>query len=457
MKTSCATLWRNRLLLCTALLCVTVFSARSEMILVPLPGLDQAKQKASALDCYINLREIWDAAKAWSVDHGNQFPTNFQVFTNEMESPSILFCPADTSRVIPTNWTDVDFTKVDYTWIPQTNWNDPSNICCTCRIHTHALHVDSAVDPNIGRERDGWPVIIAAPVDVWATPGSDIQFAVRVAPNALLPLNYQWRREHLTLTTNITFVTNYDGSGTGYWKTNPVPHFAVTNLAGETNDTLQIHNVKTKDTDFYSVTVSNSMGTTFSRTQLRVDSMYAGSSTDEHWFEISCINNLKQIALLANLCATDHNDEWPQSLMEMTNRFGSPSFGWPLVLYCPSDEGRTAPSDWPGVDFENTSYEILPTDAQDGYAVYCRCKIHGFYAQQNGITISHPTFTEIRPLTNNVVELNFQVFAGKTNWLETSDDLLTWTNLATFSSTNGILSVHATNNFSKHFYRIRAK
>jgi hypothetical protein len=236
-----------------------------------------------------------------------------------------------------------------------------------------------------------------------------------------------------------------------------VPNFAITNLTGETNDTLELHNVQTSDADYYSVAVSNSMGTTVAQANLKVDAETVTLATNEHFSEIVCVNNLKQIALLALLWSSDHNDQMPQSLDEMTNSSGSPIFGWPIVLYCRSDINRTAPEDWPDVNLADTSYEIFPTQAEDGYAMFCRCKIHGFYAQQNGITISHPSFAGFRASTNNTMDLDIQIFAGNTNVLETSTDLVTWTNLTTFSSTNGILTVHETNNVSQRFYRLRAQ
>jgi hypothetical protein len=243
MKNTSIQLRRYLICICGILLCLGESSAESEIIYLPLPGLDQAKQKVPAIDCWRNLHEIFSAAKRWSWKHGDQFPSDFQVFTNEMESPEILFCPADQSRVIPTNWAHVDWTKIDYTWIAQTDWYGSTNICCTCRIHTQVLKVDGTVEA--GRERPGWPGIIAGPSGLWASPGSDVPFRVRVTPNALLPLSYQWRREHLSIVTNVTFLTNQTDPVEGCWVTNLVPNFAITNLTGETNDILELHNVQT--------------------------------------------------------------------------------------------------------------------------------------------------------------------------------------------------------------------
>jgi hypothetical protein len=196
------------------------------------------------------------------------------------------------------------------------------------------------------------------------------------------------------------------------------------------------------------------MGTTVSSpVRLGVDPVIA-TTTNEYWSRALCLNNLKQIALLANTWSLDHDDSKPQSLSEMTNRFGLPLFGWPLVLFCRSDATRTAPPDWPGFDFNDTSYEIVPGDQQDPYAVFCKCKAHGYYAQMDGGTVSAPRFTSINR-TNNSTELGLMLFAGRTNVLEVSANFLTWTNLAVFSNTNGPVSFYETGYSPHRFFRIR--
>src|SRR5262249_46019623 len=147
-----------------------------------------------------------------------------------------------------------------YQWIVQSNWTDPDAICCRCRIHENEMPEDSFAEFN-GRFRSGWPVITAGPVYPTVTPGSDIKFEVKIATNTLLPVSYQWRREQLYFVTNVTFVLDPDNPNGGYWVTNRQGRFAVTNLTGETNAIYQIKNAQTNHSDYYSVAISNSMGT----------------------------------------------------------------------------------------------------------------------------------------------------------------------------------------------------
>src|SRR6266516_7596874 len=72
---------------------------RGEIIFWPLPGLDVLKQQAGSIGCLNNLHQIGSAARIWSFDHGGQFPGQFQVFTNELDSPARFYCPADVGRL----------------------------------------------------------------------------------------------------------------------------------------------------------------------------------------------------------------------------------------------------------------------------------------------------------------------------------------------------------------------
>ena len=92
---------------------------------------------------------------------GGPFPHGILSFTNELDSPAVLFCPADIGHQISTNWADFDFSEIDYEWIPQPNWDDPTAVCCRCRIHHNVAQVDGSVR-QLGGYRSGWPAIVAS-------------------------------------------------------------------------------------------------------------------------------------------------------------------------------------------------------------------------------------------------------------------------------------------------------
>jgi hypothetical protein len=264
-------------------------------------------------------------------------------------------------------------------------------------------------------------------------------------------VSYQWRREQLCYKTNVTFDTD-----SGSWATNIVETFTVTILDGQTNAEYRVQNAQAGDSDYYSVLVSNRLGASASsQARLFVDPSVQSTITNEYWLALNCINHLKQIQLFGMLWSSAHGGHMPASLAVMTNGYGSPIFGWPLVLFCPSDRTRAVPADWSLVNFADTSYEVLPGDEQVPEAVFCRCKVHGFSALMGGTLDTRPRFSGLRALASNALELSFVLCPGRTNIVEFSLDLATWTPLVAYSGTNGETRLLETNNLPRRFYRIR--
>jgi hypothetical protein len=436
---------------------VEVTSLPAEIVYWPLTALDLAKQRGTSIRCVSNLKQIGFAARVWSSEHNGQCPASIQVFTNELESPTVLFCPANVAHQPVTNWNSLDWSQIDYEWVPLANWDNPGDICCRCRVHDNVAQVDGSVRQS-GGYHIGWPAIVGPPLGQYATPGSEVRFEVRIAPNAQAPISYQWRREHLYYVTNVTFVEDLEHPDGGYWTTNRRAQFTVTLLNGETNSSYVIANAQTNHSDYYSVVASNAMGAgASSQSRLIVDASVADMATNTYWSARNCVVNLSQIALFGRMLASDHDDHMPQSFTEMTNSFGLPIFGWPIVLFCRSDTNRTAPADWSGVDFANTSYELVPGDDQDPYAPFCRCKVHGFYAQMDGNVVFKPRFNRIQLLSNNTRELNFTILGVQNNVLEGSTNLVNWVTLSTYTATNGTFSFNDASGLPGRFYRIRTE
>jgi hypothetical protein len=322
---------------------VDAVSLHAETIYWPLTALDVAKQRGVSLNCLNNLKQIVLAARIWSSENGDYFPSGIQVFTNHLQSPALLFCPANVAHQASTNWEGLVWSQIDYEWIPESNWGNPENIVCRCRIHDNVARASGSVDwPQFGY-RSGWPAFVAGPLGQHVTPGSEVRFEVRIAPDALLPVSYQWRREQLYYVTNVTFISDPDNPEEGYWRTNRQGRFTITVLGGETNSTYVIPDAQTNHADYYSVVVSNALGAAASSdVHLVVDPSVSSEATSSYWRAVNCVNNLKQIVLFGRMWASDHEEVLPQSLSAMTNSYGLPSFGWPIVLYCRFDTARTA-------------------------------------------------------------------------------------------------------------------
>ena len=377
------TAWKGLWLKMTLLLLVA--SAQAEVVPWPLTGLAVAGDGASRVDCANNLHQIGYAAKRFANDTGH-FPSAFRELTNYLESPKPLLCPANAAHSPPASWADLDWDAVDYELVPGANPADPVTRLCQCKIHNNSVNADGFVATQDDYHA-GWPAVIAHPLDEEATPGSTVRFEMKITANALQPLSYQWRREHLYYLTNVAFVTDTNAPDGGFYQTNRNAKFTVTLLPGETNTVYSIANAQTNQADYYSVAISNSLGVAISQhARLIVDSRVAVFAANDYWFAIRCQNNLRQIRLLARIMETFYPDQAITNFSQMLNYDGSPMFEWPVLLYCPADKARTAPADWNNFDFSNTSYEILPHPSieEDPVAPFCQCKVHHYYAAMDG-------------------------------------------------------------------------
>ena len=97
--------------------------------------------------CFNNVRQIGISLAVWAGDHDDKFPVqlstnaggtkelvgvqdafvHFQVLSNELATPRILFCPADSERDQATNFTsDFSNSKLSYLLNVDAVQNDPS-------------------------------------------------------------------------------------------------------------------------------------------------------------------------------------------------------------------------------------------------------------------------------------------------------------------------------------------
>lgn len=112
----------------TEVLVVTVVLAVLVVVLLPAFIADRPSH-APRINCVSNLKEIGLAFMMWAGDHNDKYPieisvadggtmelaatgnvlATFQIMSNELSTPKVLFCPADTVHTI-TNTFGVNFT-----------------------------------------------------------------------------------------------------------------------------------------------------------------------------------------------------------------------------------------------------------------------------------------------------------------------------------------------------------
>jgi hypothetical protein len=399
-----------------------------------------APQRAEAINCVNSLKLIGLAARLWQDDHGS-FPPGFTVLTEELVEPRLLFCPAHYRREpAPTNWNGFAWASIDYEWIAPTNSADETEVFCRCKVHGNLGREDGSADlvPGFAPE---WPRIIGSPVSQIASTGSVIEFSFVLT--SAVPIRVQWNREDPFWRTNAVFVITNEETSEGIWRTNYIG--TNTPIVGATNATFVMTNLLTNHSGYFSVTISNALGAAKSssaRLSVLTNSVFP---LTQSLAESLCLNRLKGINLAARMWANDRNDEFPLSFASITNEIGYPLFGSPTLLYCPMDSSRIAPPSWTGVDFSNTSYEMLHTNSSpESYEEpFARCRVHGFVVLGDGsvnLNSSRPVIygcqTNITALAGQSVSLGVTAGGSSPLWFQWA---LNQTNLS--GATNSILTL----------------
>jgi hypothetical protein len=121
----------------------------------------EAKGRAQRINCISNIKQIGLAARMWANDHQEIMPTDFLTMSNELTSPKILTCTADTARNRANDWRQFDGSSVSYELLsPGAGAGDPSVVYVRCPIcnnvgltdgSAHQLGPDNRVEKVDGK------------------------------------------------------------------------------------------------------------------------------------------------------------------------------------------------------------------------------------------------------------------------------------------------------------------
>ena len=138
-----------------------------------LPALSRAKGKAQSINCSNNMKQIGLSFRTWAIDNNDNFPFNvstnkggtlelcllgsdgfdrnaafhFQVMSNELSTPKILVCPADSKRQPAPDFLSLRPANVSYQVRSGPNVSDtnPDQVLAVCPIHNNVLRCDGSV------------------------------------------------------------------------------------------------------------------------------------------------------------------------------------------------------------------------------------------------------------------------------------------------------------------------
>ena len=135
-----------------------------------LPALARAKSKAQRISCMNNMKQIGLSFRTWAIDNDGNFPFNvstnkggtlelclpgsdgfdrnaafhFQVMSNELSTPKILVCPADTKKKEALNFESLQPENVSYQVCSGTNVTElnPNQMLAVCLVHNNGALVN---------------------------------------------------------------------------------------------------------------------------------------------------------------------------------------------------------------------------------------------------------------------------------------------------------------------------
>ena len=134
---------------------------------------------AQNINCINHLKQVGLAFRQWAIDHDGQFPFNvpagkggtleycqrtadgfdanafrhFQVMSNELNTATVLVCPADTSKEAALRFENLDSSNVSYLVRsgPEISEKNPDVVLARCPIHGNLLMADGQVKQQMNK------------------------------------------------------------------------------------------------------------------------------------------------------------------------------------------------------------------------------------------------------------------------------------------------------------------
>jgi len=137
-------------------------AAPPEMSLTPeeTESLAKAKERAQSIACVNNLKQFGLAVRTWALDNNDSNPPNVLSMSNELSTPKILLCPADTNRPVAADWSSFTMANCSYEFLAPAEVADiePQRVLSRCPIHGNIGLCDGSVQMSVGKNHPDWLV-----------------------------------------------------------------------------------------------------------------------------------------------------------------------------------------------------------------------------------------------------------------------------------------------------------
>ena len=104
-------------------------------------AMAQAREKVMRIQCVNNLKQFGLAVRMWALDNGNMTPPDIICMSNELSTPKVLFCPADTARQAVSSFSSYTPANCSYEYLAPSSPADtePNRVLSRCTLHGDTL------------------------------------------------------------------------------------------------------------------------------------------------------------------------------------------------------------------------------------------------------------------------------------------------------------------------------
>ncbi len=114
----------------------------------------KAKERAEAIMCINNMKQLGLSARCWALDNGDLTPPQVLDMTNKMHTPKILVCPGDRAREAAKDWALYTSANCSYEYLaPSAPDTEPDRVMFRCPIHGHVCLCDGSVQGYVAKRR----------------------------------------------------------------------------------------------------------------------------------------------------------------------------------------------------------------------------------------------------------------------------------------------------------------